>query len=230
MFPDFHSSWLTHLKNVLNSGLLPADYYAMAEQRASLYGPDVLTLTSTVQQSTLTTRGENGAVALAEPRAMRKVISHALPSSGRALTIHHASGDRVVAVIEIVSPANKDRPEHVGDFAGKVAALVRNGVHVVVVDILPPGRHDPEGIQAAIWEELDTTPEPTAPPLDQPLTFAGYKADDKPTAYISYSAVGRPLPDVPLFLDMVTYVEVPLEQTYVLNYSALPARLKSMLE
>src|SRR6516162_1421446 len=43
-------------------------------------------------------------------------------------------GRHLVAVIEIVSPANKDRPEHRNVFVAKCAALLQKGVAVSVVD------------------------------------------------------------------------------------------------
>lgn len=227
MFPDFHSSWLTDLKRTLNRGLLPPGYYAMSEQRTSLYGPDVLTLTALPRP---VARPDGGGVAVAEPKAARKLVAHGEPVAGRALAIRHASSDRVVAVIEVVSPANKDRPESVGDFAGKVVSLVANGVHVVVVDILPPGRHDPGGLHAVIWQALDADPETAPPPADQPFTLAGYKAARPPVAYLCYTAIGRPLPSVPLFLEDGEFIDVPLEQTYMTNFAELPAALKAVLE
>ena len=45
-FHDFHSTWIVEIKRALNVGLLPANYYAMAEQVAGETGPDVLTLQS----------------------------------------------------------------------------------------------------------------------------------------------------------------------------------------
>ena len=41
---DFHLAWIAEIRNVLNEGLLPQDYYAQAEQIAGPLGPDVLTL------------------------------------------------------------------------------------------------------------------------------------------------------------------------------------------
>jgi hypothetical protein len=43
-FHDFHGSWMTHLKEALNGGLLPTGYYALAEQPAEEAWPDVLAL------------------------------------------------------------------------------------------------------------------------------------------------------------------------------------------
>src|SRR5260370_21420979 len=44
---DFHLAWIAELRNALNGGLLPPDYYAQAEQIAGPLGPDVLTLQET---------------------------------------------------------------------------------------------------------------------------------------------------------------------------------------
>src|SRR5205085_12175613 len=45
-------------------------------------------------------------------------------------------GRRLVAAIEIGSPANKDRPEERNGFIGKCAALLQNGVAVSIVDVV----------------------------------------------------------------------------------------------
>lgn len=41
---DFHNAWITHLKEALNAGLLPAPYYALSEQRSGDIRPDIGTL------------------------------------------------------------------------------------------------------------------------------------------------------------------------------------------
>ena len=43
---------------------------------------------------------------------------------------------RLVAAIELISPANKDRPEHRSQFTSKCAALLRQGVSLVLVDVV----------------------------------------------------------------------------------------------
>src|SRR5437660_2971145 len=43
---------------------------------------------------------------------------------------------RLVAAVEIVSPANKDRPEHRRAFVAKCAGLLREHVSVVIVDVV----------------------------------------------------------------------------------------------
>ena len=63
-FHDFHGSWITHLKETLNEGLLPEGYYAMSEQHAGCLIPDVLTLRSPESVADDATPG--GAVAVAD--------------------------------------------------------------------------------------------------------------------------------------------------------------------
>ena len=51
--------------------------------------------------------------------------------------IYQAEEERqLVAVIEIVSPANKDRPDKRRAFVGKCGALLRKGVAVSIVDLV----------------------------------------------------------------------------------------------
>jgi len=45
-------------------------------------------------------------------------------------------GRRLVAAVKIVSPANKDRPEHRRAFVAKCAALLQNHVCVAIVDLV----------------------------------------------------------------------------------------------
>lgn len=225
-FHDFHSTWLIHLKESLNAGLLPPGYEAYAEQRAELYIPDVLALSDTAAAGRTTAMG---GVAVAEPRTARRAVVHSLPALGRAVAVRHVSRRRVVAIIEVVSPRNKDRPESVGDFAGKVAGVVRGGIHAAVIDLLPPGRHDPGGMHPAVWALLEEAEPGDPPPPDQPLTLAGYRADPLPVAHLNYAAVGQPLPPLPLFLDGGHYVELPLEQTYMTGYDRLPAGVRALL-
>ena len=44
IFHAFHHGWISTLGNALNAGVLPPEYYALPEQPAAGFGPDVLTL------------------------------------------------------------------------------------------------------------------------------------------------------------------------------------------
>jgi hypothetical protein len=49
---------------------------------------------------------------------------------------------RLVAAIEIVSPSNKDRPEHRESFVARVATLVKNHICVSIVDVVSTMDHN----------------------------------------------------------------------------------------
>ncbi len=51
--------------------------------------------------------------------------------------VYDASRDqRLVAAVELISPGNKDRPQQRSQFTAKCAALLRNGVSLVLVDVV----------------------------------------------------------------------------------------------
>ena len=139
-FHAFHTGWITHLSEALNGGVLPAGYYALPEQHGGSVIADVLTLQTPSPVVAPLPATEGGvAVVDAPPRVRRKVsLSPTARATRRTLTIRHVSGHRIVALIQILSPANKDRAAHVAEFADKVEMAVWQGIHVVVVDLFRP--------------------------------------------------------------------------------------------
>lgn len=233
IFHDFHMTWLIELKNALNEGRLPRNYYAMAEQHAGRYIADVLTLhiENPGDGDDLQRDREGGGLALAEapPNVRRKLTAPpATKALRRTLTIRHVSGHRLVALVEIASPANKDRAKTVADFAAKVEDALRLSVHVLMVDLFPPGRHDPFGLHGAIWQLFDPSEEQEA--QEKPLTTASYVAAPDLDAYLQHFAVGEPLPEMPLFLRPDRYVPTPLEESYQQAFRGVPAFWREKLE
>jgi hypothetical protein len=114
------------------------------------------------------------------------------------------------------------------EFVEKAAAAVYRGYHLLILELQPPTRRDPQGIHGAIWEEIadDTY---RAPP-DKSLTLVAYEAGDPKTAYVEPIAVGDVLPAMPLFLRHGIYVNVPLERTYQAGYDKVPQRWRRVLE
>jgi hypothetical protein len=80
IFHDFHLAWMVELRNALNGGLLPSGFYALTEQHAGRRIPDLIALHDTPPET---------------------------DSRRRTLAIRHVSGHRLVAVVEMVSPATK---------------------------------------------------------------------------------------------------------------------------
>jgi len=232
IFHDFHNAWVLELANTLTGGLLPAGYYALTEQHAGKYVADLLTLHATPPGNELPPLPpDRGGLALAEapPKVRRKLTSTGnYRRLRRTLAIRHVSGHRLIALIEMVSPANKDRPEHVQEFVGKAVAALEQGIHLLLVDLFPPGRHDPAGMHGAIWECFDNQPYDL--PAAEPFTLAAYAAGAAPEAYLEHLAVGDALPEMPLLLGSDRYVRVPLETTYQMAYRGRPAFWREVLE
>ena len=232
-FHDFHTVWIAELRTALNSGLLPTDYYALAEQSASQRQTDVLTLhtgPASVGQS-------GGGLAVLEATPAVRLRLRPTPGQarrlssrrGRRLVIRHVTGHRVVAVLAIVSPANKDRRSSVRDFVTKVAQLLEAGIHVMLIDLLPQGRFDERGMHGAVWSHFDAAG--YQPPEGEPFTLASYRWDgNEPEAFVEPVALGRSLIDMPLFLRNDRYVNVSLEATYQAAYRGFPAFWRRVLE
>lgn len=228
-FHHFHQGWTIALCNTLNTGGLPANYFALAEQVAGGPIPDVLTLR--LRESEPQTESASGGLAVATipPRTRYStcVEDDLYCRKANRVTIRHRHG-RVVAVVEIVSPGNKSSRDALRSFVEKTTDLLRQGVHLLVIDLFPPAPRDPQGIHKAIWDELKE--ESFVLPPDKPLTLAAYSAGVVKVAYVEPVAVGDVLPDMPLFLEPEVYVPAPLETTYQATWCVFPAPLKGLLE
>jgi hypothetical protein len=225
IFHDFHQGWTIEIRNQLNSRVLPDGYYAMADQRVSGPEPDIVALRLRGPE-----RSGGLVVAEAPPRikqAARAQTEAALYArKANRIAIRHELG-RVVAMIEVVSPGNKDSKHAIASFITKAVDFIRNGIHFLVIDPFPPGPRDPFGIAQAIWDELVGEPLGT-PTADKPLTVAAYDAGEELTAYVDELAVGDLLPDAPLFLAPGWYVNVPLEQTYMASWDVTPKPIRDL--
>lgn len=240
IFHDFHHEWISTIKHALNRGILPPEYYALAEQVAGGLHPDVLTLESNRPGPSSSAGGHgflspsstNGGIALTANLPRVRFTATAEPEryarKRDRIAIRHVSGDQVVAMLEIVSPGNKGSRHALRSFVEKAVELLEAGVHLLILDLFPPGPRDPQGIHAAIWSEIIDTPFQLPP--DKPLTLVAYTADLVKTAYIEPVAVGDVLPDMPLFLEPDIYVPVPLETTYQAAFDAVPRRWRDVLQ
>jgi Protein of unknown function (DUF4058) len=232
LFHDFHQTWTVALRNALNAGVLPADYFALVEQRIRGPIPDVLTLRLSEQADDRRTGGSGAtglAVAAVPPRAavVRRSVAGAYADKANRVTVRHRHGD-VVAVIEIVSPGNKGSRNDFRAFVEKTAELIQQKIHVLVIDLFPPGPRDPHGIHKAIWDEFEEEDFEITPA--KPLILASYDAGEERVAYVERAAVGDLLPEMPLFLQPGIYVPAPLEATYQTTWQQFPAALRPLLE
>jgi hypothetical protein len=239
IFHDFHLSWIYWIRDALNNGILPADYYALAEQQAERKQPDVLTLRRSEEQDD---PGSNGSHAAGTSPAAVLTVQEAPPSVAfeedlddefyvskrRTIAIRHVSGDELVALVEIMSPGNKSSKSHVEQFLEKIVMAIQAGIHVLIVDLHPPTPRDPRGIHGAIAAALGR--EQTRFDPQNPLTLVAYCASGATRAYVQPVAVGGELSSMPLFLSEYEYVNVPLSDTYSSAFRRLPRHLRAMLD
>jgi hypothetical protein len=235
-FHAFHLTWIAELQRALNGGTLPTGYYALAEQVAGGTVPDVLTLHGGEPGESPPGRdpfldGPGVAVAEAPPQVSltaEGTEAALLAARRRRVAIRHVSGDRIVAFVEIVSPGNLESRLAAEAFVDKAAEALHRGVHLLLLELVPPTGVAPAGVSGLVFEWA--IGRPYDPPPDRPLTLAAFAAGEAVTAYVEPTAPGRPLADMPLFLDPGHYVTVPLERTYTAAYETLPERWRTVIE
>ncbi len=226
IFHDFHHGWIGAIARTLNAGVLPPDHYALIEPHAGGVGPDALTLQAGPDAGDRAPEARPGAPP--RPRFVAETERAFYRRKQSSISVRHVSDDAVVAMIEVVSPGNKASRSAFGMFVAKAMALLEREIHLLVLDVLPPGPGDPRGIHAAIWDEV--AGEEFVPPADAPLTLVSYEADATIRAYIEPVAVGGPLPEMPLFLRPGRHVLVPTEATYRSAWEAVPLRWRRVID
>jgi len=226
LFHNFHQSWSVKLCDALNAGTLPSDYFALIEQRTPDMIPAVLALKLAPNQSE---PSNGGSVATLRPktRIIRTSDATEYPRKANRITVRHRHGE-VVAIVEIVSPGNKASNAELRAFVEKSAAFIHVRVHLLVIDLHPPGKRDPDGIHKLIWDEFQE--EDFDLPADKPLVLASYDAGPPQVAYVETIGVGDALPAMPIFLRPEYHIDAPLESTYQSAWGGFPVALKGLLE
>lgn len=122
---------------------------------------------------------------------------------------------RLVAAIELVSPANKDRPETRLAFATKCAALLREGISVGIVDIVTTRQFNLYADVLELLGQAGAASGATVPFLYAVASRWQHAGNAGRLRIWDYPlTVGEPLPTLPLLLDDDLTIPVELEQSY----------------
>jgi hypothetical protein len=230
-FHDFHYSWVLEIKRALKRGLLPKGYYVMAEQLGGDLGaPDVLTLQAAgTEQEPEGSLSGTATLTEAPPvvDARTTIVRDPYARLQRTVVVRHTSDDRIVAMIEVLSPGNKSSRHAIRSFLDKAVAALDAGVHLLLVDVHPPGPRDPNGIHGALLNEIGT--EDYVLGGERPLTVAAYIGGAVVEALVAHFAVGGSIPPMPLFLTRENYVRVPLEAAYMAAWEDVPPQYQEVL-
>lgn len=198
---SFHNSWATYLSSQLNT-LLPAGYFAEANVQ---FGVEIDVAALQEQGAAA------GPTGWAPPPAS---ASHPIDISGAVVEVSifsRSGGPQLAGAIELVSPANKDRPAHREAFVSKCVTYLQAGV--VLVDVVTDRAADLHRELLVRLGVADPEPGPA-------LSGSAFRPVERDGAVMldiwrEAMAVGQPLPTLPLWLRGGICLPVELEATYV---------------
>jgi len=207
---SFHSTWAGVIADALNGGLLPEGYFA---EELTHSGPRVEIDVATMRDPA---GGRGGTATLPckyAPPAPSHVLAGAFPTGFEGLGFQDEGGARLGAAIELVSPANKDRPSHRRAFAIKCASYLVRGVALLLVDVVTSRSADLHGEIVGLLGQSA----PLLPP--SPLYASAFRpivreGEERIDVWTQGLALGRPLPTMPLALHAGTCLPIELEETY----------------
>jgi hypothetical protein len=218
---SFHGGWAEAMALTLNQGQLPPRYFAEARVKLGrLMEIDVGTLDE--EQDGVPGKSGNGVAVWAPPRpAVRATLTAAPPDIFEVQVLDGSAGPRLVAAIELVSPANKDRPAHRRAFAVKCASYLHEEVGLVVVDVVTE-RH--AGLHRELLDLLGVEPADQGPAAAD-LYAASYRTLPSADALVLESwldplALGATLPTLPLWIGPDLCLPLDLEATYAMACAA----------
>ncbi len=135
---SFHSNWATRLADILNDRWLPPEY--LAEE--TRHGGARLEIDVATYHEPTTPRPVNGqstatlaAPAWSPPQA-QGTMPAVFPPTFEVRVFSTLASNSLVAAIELISPANKDRADERRAFACKCASYLHQGVSLVIIDIV----------------------------------------------------------------------------------------------
>lgn len=207
---SFHARWIAAISDHLN-GNLPSGYFAESQVHA---GPRFEVDVGTFEED-----GDPGGGVATMTRTQTVLSTPTLvlpaifPPEFAVNVIETSGGPNLVAAIELVSPANKDRPESRRAFASKCAAYLQRGMGVIVLDVVTSRKSRP-------LDDLLALLHPTLAPVDggelSAVSYRPIRVGDSETIELRIRALalGSPLPELPLGLNSGLTVNVDFEACY----------------
>jgi hypothetical protein len=212
----FHSAWANTIVRHL-SVRLPHRYYAEPQIHLGVdVETDVVTLEEEQPTGSEGGGGDGVATAVWAPAKPTQSVAVTFPEQDlfEVQVFDEQRASRLVAVVEFVSPGNKDRPAKRRAFAVKCASYLQQLVSVVVVDVVT-SRHD--DLSAEVLGLLGVEEAPGWP-CDPPLYAIAWRATKgeewRLDTWAEPLRLGAALPTLPLWLADNLAVPLELEPTY----------------
>jgi hypothetical protein len=213
---SFHAAWADAIMGRLNELLPPRYFAAIQVHLGSRVEADVAEFEQ-AQDAGQPGNGAPGGVAVATwaPPAVTTVLPAVFPDSIEVQVFDTRDGAVLVAVVELVSPGNKDRPETRRAFAAKCAAYLQRGIGLVVADIVTNRQADLYADLVALLGQSEAA----GLLAGAPLHAAAYRPvrrqeSNQIDVWLRPLAVGQPLPLLPLALRGAGCVPLDLDATY----------------
>ena len=216
----FHGGWPMMIVQALARQLPPRYVAAPRVHSGSSAEIDVANCEQDESDSLSRDAGNgNGGVATAVWAPARPTLALAtdLPEQDEyeVLVYDHKRGRRLVAAVEIVSPANKDRPEHRRAFVAKCVALLQQRVSVTILDLVTTRAFNLYRDLLELIGLTDPSLGPDPPPLYAVACRATRPGDAwRLEAWAHVLALGQALPTLPLWLADNLAVPLELEACY----------------
>ena len=222
----FHHAWATFIAQQLNQQTLPPGYFA--ESEISL-GPeleiDVAAMDSGGTPVPGGIAGGDAATAVWSPPrpGITAKVDYSHLEGYEVRVYQDLGGAQLRGAIELVSPANKDRAGTRRTFAAKCAGYLRQGVGLVVIDVVTARTAD---LHAELFEVLEASAHPQGWKSPTGLYTVGYRpVTVRPEPWLEAwpepLALGKPLPTMPLWLAPDLCVPVLLEESYLATCDSL---------
>jgi len=207
---SLHARWAVAIADALND-TLPARFFAETQVHlGSRVEADVVEFEQVAPDS------QSGGTALATYAPPRPVLTFQGPTEDDiTVEVRDRERDaRVVAVVELVSPGNKDRTEARRGLAAKMVSYLRIGAGLIAVNIVTSrsgNLHDE--LIAVLGLAADhqlTTPTGLSAVAYQP----GADGTDQVHVWFETLTLGSPLPTLPLAVQGFGFAPIDLEETY----------------
>ncbi len=217
----FHHAWAANIAQHLNREVLPAEFFA--ESEISL-GPtleiDVANLEWTNGREASGTAAGTAVWAPAKP-LLTFPVDFARLDVCEVRVYEDLGGVQLRAAIELVSPANKDRPGSRRTFAAKCAGYLKQAVSVVIIDVVTDRTAN---LHADLLEVLEVSEAAWESPTE--LYAVAYRPvpvqkKQRIEAWPEVLTLGRSLPVLPLWLRVDLSVPLKLEETYATTCEGL---------
>jgi hypothetical protein len=205
---SFHVAWASVIADSLNNDLLPEGYFAEEHAHAGArIEIDVATFQDADRNGGITT-----AVKTYAPPAPPLTVPAAFPDEFEVRIYAEEGGARLVAAVELVSPANKDRDAHRRAFVSKCAGYLAQGISLIVIDVVTSRHAD---LHTAILSAIGQPSEAVADRLFA-TAYRPIVRDENELIEIWPHALtlGKSLPTLPLALSAEVMVPIDLEETY----------------